>query len=37
MSVDWGGGAGRYFDRALTAGNYYESQAGVWGDRGLNG
>ena len=33
MSVD-GEGASRYFDRALTAGDYYASQVGVWGGKG---
>src|ERR1700751_3098272 len=33
MSVD-GEGAGRYFDRALTAGDYYASQVGAWGGKG---
>jgi conjugative relaxase-like TrwC/TraI family protein len=33
MSVD-GEGAGRYFDRALTAGDYYASKVGAWGGKG---
>jgi hypothetical protein len=36
MSVD-GEGASRYFDRALTAGDYYASQVGVWGGKERNG